>query len=413
MFALRAGRQRGPGADRARQPPRHAADRRQVRRQPGRARRARGPAHAGGGRLRDQRAVRGGELDQRGGRALRPGHAGLGRVRRRLQPGARPTPLPTSRACASATALDGIGWRGEAKAGAMPLSAYLELHIEQGPILEAEDKTIGVVTGVQGVRWYEAAITGRESHAGTTPMPRRADAMVALRPPRARGAEDRAGACADRGRHRRPRRGGAELAQRHPGRGAHDGRSAPPRRRRRWQAMEAELLRRHRARSRREDKVADRDQEAARSRRRSASIPTASRRCARAPRRWGYAHRDIISGAGHDAVHLSQHHADGHDLRALQGRPEPQRGRERHAASTAPPAPRCCWRRRWRWMRSWAGGSHPQPIPTLPQGRGVAPAWSRIEPLPGPRLARAARAGRRRARAGGRGGRARTPSRAA
>jgi N-carbamoyl-L-amino-acid hydrolase len=76
-------------------------------------------------------------------------------------------------------ALDGIGWRGEAKAGAMPLSAYLELHIEQGPILEAEDKTIGVVTGVQGVRWYEVAITGRESHAGTTPMPRRADAFVA------------------------------------------------------------------------------------------------------------------------------------------------------------------------------------------------------------------------------------------
>ncbi len=75
-------------------------------------------------------------------------------------------------------ALDGIGWRGEVKAG-MPLSAYLELHIEQGPILEAEDKIIGVVTGVQGVRWYEASITGRESHAGTTPMPRRADAMVA------------------------------------------------------------------------------------------------------------------------------------------------------------------------------------------------------------------------------------------
>ena len=76
-------------------------------------------------------------------------------------------------------ALDGIGWRGEMKTGAMPLSAYLELHIEQGPILEAEDKTIGVVTGVQGVRWYEVSITGRESHAGTTPMPRRADAFVA------------------------------------------------------------------------------------------------------------------------------------------------------------------------------------------------------------------------------------------
>ncbi|HEU0158371.1 MAG TPA: Zn-dependent hydrolase, partial [Hyphomicrobiaceae bacterium] len=75
-------------------------------------------------------------------------------------------------------ALDAIGWRGESKAG-MPLSAYLELHIEQGPILEAEHKTIGVVTGVQGVRWYELKLSGRESHAGTTPMPRRADALVA------------------------------------------------------------------------------------------------------------------------------------------------------------------------------------------------------------------------------------------
>jgi beta-ureidopropionase / N-carbamoyl-L-amino-acid hydrolase len=76
-------------------------------------------------------------------------------------------------------ALDGIGWRGTVKAGGTKLSAYLELHIEQGPILEAEGKTIGIVTGVQGVRWYEIAITGRESHAGTTPMSRRADALAA------------------------------------------------------------------------------------------------------------------------------------------------------------------------------------------------------------------------------------------
>jgi N-carbamoyl-L-amino-acid hydrolase len=75
-------------------------------------------------------------------------------------------------------ALDAIGWRGEAKAG-MPLSAYLELHIEQGPYLEEEGKTIGIVTGVQGLRWFELTITGKESHAGTTPMPRRADAMTA------------------------------------------------------------------------------------------------------------------------------------------------------------------------------------------------------------------------------------------
>jgi N-carbamoyl-L-amino-acid hydrolase len=76
-------------------------------------------------------------------------------------------------------ALDDIGWRGVAKAGGIPLAAYLELHIEQGPILEAESKTIGVVTGVQAVRWFELTIRGCESHAGTTPMTRRADAMIA------------------------------------------------------------------------------------------------------------------------------------------------------------------------------------------------------------------------------------------
>ena len=78
MFARRDG-QRGHAADRLRQPSRHPADRRQVRRRAGRARRARSAAHAGRGRLRDLRADRGGELDQRGGLAL---CAGDGRVRR-------------------------------------------------------------------------------------------------------------------------------------------------------------------------------------------------------------------------------------------------------------------------------------------------------------------------------------------
>src|SRR5262249_22578966 len=51
------------------------------------------------------------------------------------------------------------------------LAAFVELHIEQGPILEAEGKTIGVVDHGQGVAWYDGHITGFESHAGTTPMP--------------------------------------------------------------------------------------------------------------------------------------------------------------------------------------------------------------------------------------------------
>ena len=59
-----------------------------------------------------------------------------------------------------------------------PIHAAFELHIEQGPILEAEGKTIGVVHAAQGQRWYEVVLTGQESHAGPTPMPRRRDALL-------------------------------------------------------------------------------------------------------------------------------------------------------------------------------------------------------------------------------------------
>jgi beta-ureidopropionase / N-carbamoyl-L-amino-acid hydrolase len=59
------------------------------------------------------------------------------------------------------------------------IGAYFEAHIEQGPVLEHEDKTIGVVTGSLGVRWYEVVVTGKEMHAGPTPMPVRRDALQA------------------------------------------------------------------------------------------------------------------------------------------------------------------------------------------------------------------------------------------
>ena len=72
-----------------------------------------------------------------------------------------------------------IGYRGETPCGEHPLAAHFEVHIEQGPILEAEGKTIGVVTGVQGMRWYEVTVTGRESHSGSTPMTLRHDALLA------------------------------------------------------------------------------------------------------------------------------------------------------------------------------------------------------------------------------------------
>jgi N-carbamoyl-L-amino-acid hydrolase len=75
--------------------------------------------------------------------------------------------------------LDRIGFRGDDVCGDHPLDSYFELHIEQGPILEAEKKVIGVVGGVQGMRWYDLTLEGRASHAGTTPMKMRSDASVA------------------------------------------------------------------------------------------------------------------------------------------------------------------------------------------------------------------------------------------
>lgn len=71
-----------------------------------------------------------------------------------------------------------IGYAGDVPCGGRPIHAAFELHIEQGPILEAEGKTIGVVTDAQGQRWYEVVLTGQEAHAGPTPMPRRRDALL-------------------------------------------------------------------------------------------------------------------------------------------------------------------------------------------------------------------------------------------
>ncbi|MCC0078523.1 MAG: Zn-dependent hydrolase [Rhodobacter sp.] len=72
--------------------------------------------------------------------------------------------------------LERIGWKGDEPVGARKMHALFELHIEQGPILEAEGKDIGVVTHGQGLRWIECTITGKESHTGSTPMPMRRNA---------------------------------------------------------------------------------------------------------------------------------------------------------------------------------------------------------------------------------------------
>ncbi len=72
--------------------------------------------------------------------------------------------------------LDRIGYRGSAPTGAMQVDSYVELHIEQGPVLDIEKTTIGAVEGVQGISWTEFTISGVSNHAGTTPMRLRHDA---------------------------------------------------------------------------------------------------------------------------------------------------------------------------------------------------------------------------------------------
>ena len=74
--------------------------------------------------------------------------------------------------------LERIGYRGGDRVAVSELGAWFELHIEQGPVLERDGTTIGVVTGAHGLRWFDLIVTGREAHAGPTPMPERRDALL-------------------------------------------------------------------------------------------------------------------------------------------------------------------------------------------------------------------------------------------
>ncbi|MFT5260967.1 MAG: N-carbamoyl-L-amino-acid hydrolase [Saprospiraceae bacterium] len=81
--------------------------------------------------------------------------------------------------CSIKQELKRIGYFGEEPCGEHRLGALLEAHIEQGPILENNQKQIGVVLGGQGIRWYDLTIKGQDAHAGPTPMAVRQDALVA------------------------------------------------------------------------------------------------------------------------------------------------------------------------------------------------------------------------------------------
>ena len=76
--------------------------------------------------------------------------------------------------------LDRIGWRGTEDVGGRPIHAMFEYHIEQGPILEAEGKQIGVVTHGQGLWWLEITLTGKDAHTGSTPMAMRVNAGLGM-----------------------------------------------------------------------------------------------------------------------------------------------------------------------------------------------------------------------------------------
>ena len=76
--------------------------------------------------------------------------------------------------------LERIGWKGDEPVGARKMKAFFELHIEQGPILEDEGIDIGVVTHGQGLKWLQVTLTGRESHTGSTPMPKRRNAGLGM-----------------------------------------------------------------------------------------------------------------------------------------------------------------------------------------------------------------------------------------
>src|SRR6185295_11411298 len=74
--------------------------------------------------------------------------------------------------------LSRIGYKGKDKAGARTFAAMFELHIEQGPILEDEGRMVGIVQGVQGMRWYEVTVSGQAAHTGATPMRLRKNALL-------------------------------------------------------------------------------------------------------------------------------------------------------------------------------------------------------------------------------------------
>ena len=90
---------------------------------------------------------------------------------------ARMAAIADAQGCTVGAELERIGFRGRDRVAVAELDAWFELHIEQGPVLEREGTSIGVVTGAHGLRWFDLVVTGHEAHTGPTPMPERRDAL--------------------------------------------------------------------------------------------------------------------------------------------------------------------------------------------------------------------------------------------
>ena len=199
--------------------------------------------------------------------------------------------------------LERSGYVGSQEPGDHPIGAYFESHIEQGPVLEDNAKTIGVVTGVLGIRWYDCVVTGMEAHAGPTPMALRKDALQV-----AAQLMQEVVACA----HRHPPhgRGTVGMVQVHPNsrnvipgqvKFSIDLRNATDAD---CEAMDADIR-----------AVADRIS-------RETGLPIAINlvssypaqpfhadcvdAVARAAKALGYSHMPVVSGAGHDAVYMAR-----------------------------------------------------------------------------------------------------------
>lgn len=200
-------------------------------------------------------------------------------------------------------ALETIGYAGTEPMGGTRPAAYLEAHIEQGPILEAEAKTVGVVLGVQGIRWYQTQVFGQDAHAGPTPMNGRRDALLAAArmiqavndAGRSQSPDGRAtvGVIRNKPNSTNVIPGEVEFSVdlRHPQEGALD-------------AMEAFMRERF-------DAIAGENGTRVEFERIWNSPPVAfAEKCIVAVREGaealGYTHRDIYSGAGHDAVYAAR-----------------------------------------------------------------------------------------------------------